>query len=85
MKRLLPVKAHIMLALFLLLHLASAQVPDSDSAMTNIRKHVLSPSRRTYGQPLLFVGVIEAFGPIYMGACKEGVGQSVDFRVESVI
>ena len=84
-------KVHIvvfMLTSFLLGHLASAQfgqVTDSNAAMTNIRKLLLGSSRRTYNQPLLFVGVIEAFGPIYMGACKEAVEERVDFRIQSVI
>lgn len=78
----------VILTSFLLGHFASAQfgqVTDSDAAMTNIRKHFLSSSRRTYNRPLLFVGVVEAFGPIYMGVCKEAVSEYVDFRIQSVI
>jgi hypothetical protein len=90
-EKLLRLRTHIvavMLTSFLLCHLASAQfgqATDSDAAMTNIRKHLLSPSRRTHNQPLVFVGVIEAFGPIYMGVCKEAVSEHVDFRIQSVI
>ena len=76
------------LASFWLCLAASAQfgrVTDSNAAMTNIRKHLLSPSRRTCNQPLLFVGSIEAIGPIYMGTCKEAVEEHVDFRIQSVV
>lgn len=88
MRRKLSLGTHVvatMLAFLVLFNLVPAQMTDSDAAITNLRGHLLGPSRRTYSQPLLFVGVIEAFGPIYMGVCKEGVGESVDFRIESVL
>jgi hypothetical protein len=89
MERLLRFRAHIaVVMLTLLCHLGLAQfgqVTAKDAAMTNTWKHLLSPSRRINNQPFLFVGVIEAFGPIYTGVCKEAVSESVDFRIESVI
>ena len=86
MKRLMRVQVvAIMVGSFLLLHLAFAQITESDAAVTNIRKHLLSSSRRTNSQPLVFVGFIEALGPVFMGMCKEGVGQSVEFRIEGFV
>jgi hypothetical protein len=78
----------VMLTLFVLCHLVLAQfgqVTDGNAAMTNIRKQLLSASTRTYNKPFLFVGVIGAFGPIYMGVCKEAVDEDVEFKIESII
>ena len=90
-EKLLRLKAHIIaviLTLFLRCHSASAQfgVPsDSDAAMKNIRKLLLSRSERTYNQHLLFVGVVETLGPVYEGVCKQAVDEHVSFRIKNVI
>lgn len=92
MKRRLPLKTHVVaviLTFFLFCHLALAQfgqVTDSNTAMTNIRKHLFRLSERTYNEPLIFVGVIDALGPVCsMCVCKGAISQYVDFRIESVV
>lgn len=92
MRRQLQLKAHIVaviLVFSLYDHLALAQfgqVTDSDTAMRNIRKHLSSPSEQTYNEPLLFVGVIDALGPVCsMCVCKSALSQDVDFKIESVL
>jgi hypothetical protein len=61
------------------------QAPNNETTMANIHRHLSSTMRRTYNEPLLFVGVIDAFGPIYTRPCKEAVGEAVDFKIERVI
>ena len=92
MERVRPLKPHfvaVILTLFLFCHLALAQfgqVTDGDTAMRNIRKHLSGLSEQTYNQPLLFVGVIDALGPVCsMCVCKGALSQDVDFRIESVL
>lgn len=75
----------VLLVALALLPRVSAQIQDSNAAMTNIRRRISSASRRAYSQPLVFVGVIEAFGPVFMGVCKQAVNENVDFKIETVV
>lgn len=92
MKKQWPLKRHVVavtLIYFLISHLAFSQfgqATDSDTALRNIRKHLSRRSELTYNEPLLFVGIIDALGPVCsMCVCKGAIEQHVAFRIENVV
>jgi hypothetical protein len=57
------------------------QSPDDAHVLAVIHQRLAEPNRVTYNHPIVFVGAITKFGPVFQGVCKAGVGEDVDYEV----
>jgi hypothetical protein len=59
---------------------------DSERTLGEIFKYLNHDLKsRVYSAPLLFVGEINAMGPVFHGVCKSAVNQTVDFAVKELL
>jgi len=76
----------LLLPLFLLWTAAlSAQALQPDAVLTEMHKRLASSEKRTYHNPVVFIGEITKLGAVFQGVCKSGVNQEVEFTISRVL
>jgi hypothetical protein len=60
---------------------ASSQLAGDAHVLAVIHRNLADPNVVTYNGPVVFVGDITRFGPIFQGVCKEAVNEDVDYEV----
>jgi hypothetical protein len=62
-----------------------AQMEDNEATLEKIHHRLTNAEKLKYHKPLVFLGEINAFGPVFQGVCKSAVNQSVEFTISRVL